>query len=174
MLAQGFAGLQHRPVRAEHGHTTQAQLHELERHQTVVDPAKFDAAEFDHVDLDAAGGQPVEQALDHLVGLVVLEECGVHEVHADDAQRLLLQLRVLVEHAHMHDDLAGLVERVSLEAHAHPAVAFVAALVAAGDDRVGEGEERGGVAAGVTEAIDVEVQLVFEHRLQPALRDVAI
>ena len=79
------------PVGAEHRHPAEAELHELQRHQPVVHAAELDAAELDHVDLDAAGGQPVEEALDELVRLVVQEEGAVEQVHADDAERLLLR-----------------------------------------------------------------------------------
>ena len=91
LLAQHLARLQHLAVGAEHRHAAEPELHQLERHQPVVDAAELDAVELDHVDLDAAGGQPVEQALDELVRLVVLEERAVQQVHADDAERLLLQ-----------------------------------------------------------------------------------
>ena len=36
------------------------------------------------------------------------EARAVDEVHADDAERLLLQRVLEVEHAHVHDDLAAL------------------------------------------------------------------
>ena len=70
------------------------------------------------------------------------EERAVEQVHADDAQRLLLQRVFGVEHAHVDDDLAVLVARVGLESHAHPAVALVGPLEVARRDRVGEREER--------------------------------
>ena len=98
--------------------------------------------------------------------LVVLEERAVQQVDADDAERLLLQRGLGVEHPHVQDDLARLVARVRLELHAHPAVALVAAPVAARDDGVGEGEERRVVAALVAEPLEVELELVVEHRLQ--------
>ena len=98
----------------------------------------------------------------------------VQQVDADDAERLLLLRGLVVEHPHVEHDLAGLVPRVGLELHAHPAVALVAAAVAAGDHGVGEGEERRVVAALVAEPVQVELELVVEHRLQPTLGDVAV
>ena len=74
LLAQHLAGLQHLAVGAEHRRPAQPDLHQLERHQPVVDRPELDALELDHVDLDAAGGQPVEQALDQPLRLVVVEE----------------------------------------------------------------------------------------------------
>ena len=174
LLAQHLARLQHLAVGAEHRRAAEPELHELERHQPVVDRAELDALHLDHVDLDAPGGQPVEQALDQALGLVVLEERAVQQVHPDDAERLLLQRGLVVEHPDVQDDLARLVARVRLELHAHPAVALVAAAVAAGDHGVGEGEERRVVAALVAEPLEVELELVVEHRLQPALGDVAV
>jgi hypothetical protein len=153
LLAQHLARLQHLPVGAEHRDPRQAEPDELEGHQAVVDPAELDAAEGDEVDLDASGREPVEQAAHDLLGLLPLEEGGVQEVDADDAERLLLQRGVLVEHPDVDDDLAGLVAGLGLEAHAHPAVALVAAAVAAGHHRVGEGEEAGAVTAAVAEPL---------------------
>ena len=75
--------------------------------------------------------------------------------------------RLDVEHPHVHDDLARLVVRLGLELHAHPAVALVAAPVAAGHDRVGEREEAVVVTALVVEPLDVELELVVEHALEP-------
>ena len=140
-LAQHLARLQDLTVGAEHRHAAEPELHELERHQPVVHAAELDAAELDHVDLDAARGQPVQEALDELVRLVVLEEGPVQQVHPDDAERLLLCERLDIEHPHVHDDLARFVVRLGLELHAHPAVALVAAPVAAGHDGIGEREE---------------------------------
>ena len=149
LLVEHLGRLQHLPVgRSNIAAPRQAQLHQPQAHQAVVDLAEGDARELDHVDLDAPGGQVVEQRLDQLLGLVVEEEGAVEQVHADDAQRLLLQGVLGVEHAHVDDDLAVLIARVRLEPHAHPAVALVGALEVAGRDGVGEGEEGGRVARG--------------------------
>ena len=109
--------------------------------------AKLDAGKLDHVDFHALGRQVVEQRLQHQVRLVMQEKSGVKKIDADDAQRLLLQAVLVVQHANVDDDLAVLVPRVSLELHAHPAVALVGALIVTGRDRVGEGKEGGAVAA---------------------------
>ena len=95
------------------------------------------------------------------------KERAVEQVHADDAQRLLLQGVVGVEHPHVHDDLAVLVAWIGLEPHAHPAVALVGALVVAGGNRVGEDEEAGRVAAAISQPGQVQRVLVVEHRLKP-------
>ena len=147
LLAEDLARLQHLFVRSEHGHATQAELHELQGHEPVVDAAELDPPEADHVDLDPVGVQAVEQVLDQDFGFVVFEERSVEEVDADDAERLLLERCLDVEHAQVQGDLTRLVVRVGLELDAHPAVALVAAPEAAGDDGVGEGEERGAVPA---------------------------
>ena len=62
---------------------------------------------------------------------------------------------------------------LGLEFHAHPAVALVAAAVAAGHHCVGEREECVLVPTVLAEPGDVELELVVEHRLQPVHRDVA-
>ncbi len=63
-LAQSVGGLQHFAIGAEHGRAAQTELDELESHDAVVDVAKFDPAEFEHVDLDSADGEFVEKRLD--------------------------------------------------------------------------------------------------------------
>ena len=146
----------------------------MQRHQPVVDAAELNASEPDEVDLHPVGAQPVEQALHQLLGLVVFEEGAVEQVDPDDAQRLLLQRGLDVEHPNVQDDLARFVVGMRLELHAHPAVAFVAALEAPGHDGVGEGEEGGVVAPPVAQPVDVERVLVVQHGLQPGLGHVTV
>ena len=74
----------------------------------------------------------------------------------------------------MHHDLARLVVGLGLELHAHPAVALVAARVAAGHDRVGEREEAVVVAALVAEPVHIELEFLVEHALKPPGRYVAV
>jgi hypothetical protein len=92
---------------AEHGRLGKAELHQLEAHEAVVHVAEFDARELDHVDLEALGGQVVEQRFDELLGLVVQKERTVQQVDTHDAQGFLLQAGFAIEHAHVQDDLAG-------------------------------------------------------------------
>src|SRR5207249_7803162 len=66
LVMQHVGRLEHLAVRAEHGCAAQSQLYELERHDTVVHVAKFDAAELEHVDLEATCGEVIEQRLDEL------------------------------------------------------------------------------------------------------------
>ena len=58
---QDLAGLQDLTLGAEHGRLRQTELDQLQAHEPVVDVTKLDARELDHVDLDAPGGQVVEQ-----------------------------------------------------------------------------------------------------------------
>ncbi len=167
LLAQHLTRLQHLTVGAEHRHAAEPELHELERHQPVVHAAELDAAELDHVNLDAARGEAVEEALDELVRLVVLEERPVQQVHPDDSERLLLQPGLDIEHPYMHDDLARLVVRLGLELHAHPAVALIAALVTARYHRIGKREEAVLVTALIAQPLDVKLEFLVEHALEP-------
>ena len=93
------------------------------------------------------GAEAVEQRLEQRLRVVVQEARAVDEVHADDAERLLLERVLDVEHAHVDDDLVVGAVGSRLELDAHPAVAFVVAAEAARGNRVGEREERGAVAA---------------------------
>jgi hypothetical protein len=61
---QFVRGLQHLAIRAKHRSAAQPQLHELQRHDPIVDVAKFDPGKFEQVDLDPTGGQLVQQRLD--------------------------------------------------------------------------------------------------------------
>jgi hypothetical protein len=72
------------------------------------------------------------------------------------------------------DDLALLLARMALELEPHPAVAVLVVAEALGRHRVGEHEERGGVAAGRTQAGQVLLVFVVEHALQPLARYVAL
>ena len=174
LLVEHFGGLQHFARGRKHRRAAQAQLHQPQAHHAVVDVAERDARELDHVDFDAPRGEVVEQRLDELVGLVIEEERAVEQVHADDAQRFLLQGVFGVEHPHVEDDLAVLVARMGLEPHAHPAVALVGALEVARRNGVGEHEERGRVAAALAQPAEVQCVLVVEHRFQPLPADVAV
>ena len=173
-MAQRLARLEDFPVGTEHGDAAQPDLHELERHEPVVDAAELNASELDHVDLDPTRTQAIEQALHQRLGLVVLKERAVEQVDADDPERLLLHRRFDVEHPEVEDDLARLITGMGLELHPHPPVTLVAPLVAAGHHGVGEREERGGVAAQVAEPVEVEAVLVIEHRLEPRRRHVTV
>ncbi len=102
------------------------------------------------------------------------EEGAITKIHAHDAERLLLQRGFCIEHPHVHHDLARLVMEAALELDPHPAVTFVAAAKAAGHDRIGKGEEGGVIRSLLPEALDDEIKLAIEHRLEPAARNVAI
>ena len=79
-----------------------------------------------------------------------------------------------VEHAHVDDDLAVLVARMALEPDAHPAVALVAALEAARDTVSAKAKNAVVSPRAVAEAVEVQLVLVVEHRLQPRAADVAL
>src|SRR5207247_5814553 len=78
------------------------------------------------------------------------------------------------EHPDVHHDLARLIVDAALEFDSHPAVEFMAAAVASRDHRVGKGEEGSVIAALLPEPLDVEVELVVEHCLQPPARDITL
>ena len=59
-VMQSVRWLKHLAIRAKHGRATQAQLDEFQCHDAIVHVAKFDPAQFQQIDLDAAGGQLVE------------------------------------------------------------------------------------------------------------------
>ncbi len=105
---------------------------------------------------------------------MVQKKRAIAEIHAHDAERFLLERRLRVEHPHVHHDLARLIVDAALEFDPHPAVAFVAAVVASRHHRIGKGEERSVIAALLSEPLHVQFKLPVEHRLQPPARDVAL
>lgn len=124
-LAQHLGGLEHGAVGGEHGGIAEAEMHELQAHEPRIDMAELDAGELDHVDLDPLGREIVQERFHELLGLVMQEKGAVEQVHADDAERLLLQRGLDVQHANVDDDLAGFIARMRLEFHTQPWHSFV-------------------------------------------------
>ena len=173
-LVEHLRRLQHLPRRREHGGARQAELHEAQAQHTIVDALERVSREVDEVDLDAVRREAVEQRLEQPLRRVVQEARAVDQVHADDAERLLLRRVLEIEHADVNDDLLVGAARPRLKPNAHPAVALVVAAEAARRDRVGEREERRAVAALRAEPLEIEPLLVVEHRLEPLAADVAL
>src|SRR5260221_614035 len=69
---------------------------------------------------------------------MVQEKSGVEQIDADNSEGLLLQAVLMIQHSNMNNDAAIFIARVGLELYAHPAVAFVGALVVAGLRRPAE------------------------------------
>ena len=53
---------------------------------------------------------------------MVHKERAVKQIHADDAERFLLQCVLRVEHSYMDENLTVLIPGVCLELDTHPAV----------------------------------------------------
>ena len=105
---------------------------------------------------------------------MVEKECPVEQVDPDDANCLLLERCIDVEHSNMKDDLAGLVARMGLELQSHPPMALVVPFEAAGDNGIGEGKKRCRVAPFVCQSFDVQLVLMIEHCLKATGGDVSI
>src|SRR5262249_29663667 len=146
---------------------------ELQRHDAVVDVAKFDSAELEHVDLDPPGGEIIEQRFHELLRDVAKEKRAIAKIHADDAEGFLLGRGFFVEHADVHHDLAGLIVDATLKLDSHPAMAFGRAAIAPRHDRVCEREKRSALTAIDAEPLHVEIKFAVEHCLKPATRHVA-
>ncbi len=116
----------------------------------------------------------MNQRLDQALRVVMQEKCAVEKVHPDDAEGFLLQLVLVVQHAHVDDDLAVLIARMRLELDADPPVAVVGPGEVTRRHGVRESEEGRGVTAGVAQALQVQLVLVVEHALQALARDVAL
>ncbi len=115
LLVEDFGGLQHPAVGGEHGRPGQAQLHQAQAHDAIIDLFEFRARELDEVDLDALGAQPIEEGLDQPIRIVIEVLRPVDEIEPNDTQRFLLQGVLDIEHAHMNDDLAAVGHRPRLK-----------------------------------------------------------
>ena len=124
------------------------------------------------VDLQAVGADLVEQGVEHPGRIPPVHERRVDHVHAQPADRLLLERVRGVEQPDVEDEVARLGPAGVLEPDRHPAVAVVAAREGTGRDRVGEGEEPCPLAAGEVEPLPQERELVVEHLLDALPRHV--
>jgi hypothetical protein len=91
----------------------------------------------------------------------------VDHVHAQPADRLLLERVGGIEQPDMEHQIARLGPKGVLEADRDPAVAVVAAGEEAGGHGVGEGEEPVSLTAGGVEPLPEEAELVVDHLLDP-------
>src|SRR5689334_17420536 len=74
----------------------------------------------------------------------------------------------------MHYDLARLIVRSALKLDPHPPVALIVSAVASSDDRIGEGEKAGVIAALSAESFHVEIEFPVKHGLQATARDISL
>src|SRR5579883_3487278 len=105
---------------------------------------------------------------------MMVEKGGEQQIYADDSERLLLQIVLMIQHPHMNDDLAVFVPRMCLIFDTHPPVALVGALEIPGRYGIGEREECRCIAPRGPQALQVEPMLVVQHALKPLARDVAL
>jgi hypothetical protein len=137
-FVENFRVLQGLAVGGEHRGVGQPLLDELQTGRAVVHHLKGRPGKLDHVHLHAVGREIVHERLDEAVGIVVQVDRPVDQVHAHDAERLLLLEIFVIQHADMDDDLGRHVAGTRLEADAHPAMAVVAMNVALRGHRVRE------------------------------------
>ena len=173
LLVEQFVRAHDLAVGGEQRRVGKPLLDELERHEPVIDVMEIRARELDDVHLDALDREPVEQRADELFRALVQIKRAMDEVDADDAQRLLLLDVLLVQHAHVDDDLVRFRARVRLVADAHPAVALAGVVVGLGGHGVGKGKKARPPAALVRQPLDEQIVLVFEHLVEPLAADVA-
>ena len=174
LSVQSFRWLQDLALRGEHRRAGQALLDQVEAGEAVVDLREARARESEQVDLDAVSAQIVQQRFRHQVRVVLQITGTVKEVHAENADRLLLPGVVAVEHPDMKHDLRRSRTRFVLEPDAHPSVPVLLSTVSAGRQRVGEHKEgRGGSSLRPEHLIQRSV-FVLEHREQATPADVAV
>ena len=160
-------GQQRRAVDVEEERRREADPHQMEAQQSVVDAAEGRPAHVDPVDLEPLAADGVEQTFNQRPRILPVVEGCIGQVHAQPAHRLLLQGVGAVEHPHMQQDVAGRRPHGVLEPQAQPAMAFVATLEGTGSRGVGKDEEPRAVAPHAVETLAQEVILMVEHLLDP-------
>ncbi len=174
LLVEGLGGLQVAAVGPEDHGVGVAALHQLQAQQAVVHPFESRPVHLDHVHLHHMAAQVVVEPVHDLLGLVVVHEAAVEQVHADDADLLLLQGDLRHVQADMDHHVAGGAVGGGLEAHAQPAVPAVHVLLGAGGHGVGEGEELAVRVMLAVHTVHDELVLVPQHVLQAALAHEAV
>jgi hypothetical protein len=151
-------------------------LNKLEGHQTIIHAGEGGAGKFDHVNLGALAGQPVEQRTNQTYRVMVLVKRAVDEADAENADGFLLAGRFPIEQSRMNDDCGRIAVRVNLKFDAEPALAFFHAgpETLLGRDSVRKGEKGAFVAACFVEALEQQVVFVVEHGLQAHAADITV
>jgi hypothetical protein len=173
-LPDRLRGQQRRAVHVEEERWREADPHQMEAQQSVVDAAEGRPAHVDPVDLEPLAADGIEQTFNQCPRILPVVEGCIGQVHAQPAHRLLLQGVGGVEHPHVEKDVAGRRPHGVLEPEAQPAVAFVATLEGTGRRGVGKDEEPRAIAPHAVETFAQEVILVVEHLLDPLPRDIPL
>src|SRR5215469_2111109 len=100
-------------------------------------------------------------------------ECGVYQVHAQNPDRLLLQLRRRIVQVDVQKQLTLGSSRLVLKADAQPPMLVVGARVIPGGHRVGKYKKACVFAARRREPLQHQAILKVEHRQQPLFRYIA-
>ena len=173
-LVEFFGRLHDFAVRAEHGGAAQTLGHQMEAHQTVVDPGKGRSAEADHVHLDTFRREVIEQAADQLFRRAMETEGAVDEIDPDNSDRFLLRDVLRVEHADMNDDLIDAPAGHRLETDTHPTMRFVVTVEAARRHGVGK-NEKGLLRAHLgLKTLTQQGVFVLEHAAEAFAADIAL
>src|SRR5260370_4746245 len=100
-----------------------------------------------HVDLNSVDAKVVLKRLNQSSRVAAVVEGAVDQIDPYDAERLLLQHRVLVPHADVQYDLARLSHGLRLKPQTQPAVSFVSTLLVTGGHGVRKDKKCGSIAA---------------------------
>ena len=100
-------GQQGRAVHVEEERRREANPHQMEAQQPVVDTAEGRPAHVDPVDLQPLAADGIEQTFNQRPRILPVVEGCIGQVHAQPAHRFLLQGVGGVEHAHVEKNVAG-------------------------------------------------------------------
>jgi hypothetical protein len=144
---------------------TEADPHQMEREEPIVDPGKGRPPHHHPIDLEALAADVVEERFEQLIGMAPVMDTGVDEIHAEASEGILLACVARIEHPDVNDDVVRLAAGLVLEADPHPGMPVIAAGVGFRGSGVGEGEEPRARAARFLEPLSEEGKLVLEHLL---------
>ena len=167
-------GQQRRAVHVEEERRREADPHQMQAQQPVVDAAEGRSAHVDPVDLQPLAADGIEQTFNQGPWILPVVKGCIGQVYAQPAHRFLLQGVGGVEHPHVEKNVAGRRPHGMLEPQAHPGVALVATLERAGRRGVGKDEEPRPVAPHAVEPFVQEHILMVEHLLDSFPRDIPL
>ena len=139
--ADRLGGEQGLAVGAEEHRMREADPHEMEGEEPVVDAGEDGPPHHHPIDLEALPPHVVEERLEQLVGIAPVMDTGMDEVHAKTTEGILLAGIARVEHPNVDDDVIGGAAGLLLEANPHPGVPVIPTGVGLRGRGVGKGKE---------------------------------
>ena len=125
----------------------------------------------DHIDSHPTP-QAIHQRLQHQLWFVIIPEAGIDEIDPQYTDCLLLEMIVIIQHAHMQHQIIGIPVRLQLKANTHPAITTDCTLVVDSCNCIGEHKKIGSRAFEPKAAVH-KLILMIQHFIQTRLTDIS-